>query len=300
MKTRHKPRVSIGLPVYNGARYVVEALESLLAQTYRDFELIICDNASTDQTEEICRSYAKKDDRICYVRNKTNIGASRNYMRAFESTSADYFRWATYDDISAPEFLARCIEVLDREPKVVLAYPRTILINEHGQTISEYEDRLHLQSDKADERFIQFLQQVRLCNAIYGLVRTEVLKRITPLGSYIGADICFLAELTLHGTFYEVPEFLFYRRFHPAAYSSQKESSKQIEFYNPQAEQTVTMITWRQYREYLTAVARTPLTSAEKLHLYRSLAHMMIWDRNKLGKELMRFCFDLAKPSHQS
>src|SRR5262245_42112985 len=115
-RTRNKPRVSIGLPVYNGAQYLAEALDSLLAQTYANFELIICDNASTDQTEEICHAYAKRDKRIYYIRNKTNIGASRNYMHTFERASAEYFRWATYDDISAQDFLARCIEVLDREP----------------------------------------------------------------------------------------------------------------------------------------------------------------------------------------
>jgi glycosyltransferase involved in cell wall biosynthesis len=294
--TRHKPRVSIGLPVYNGARYLAEALDSLLAQTYGNFELIICDNASTDQTEEICRTYAKKDERIHYIRNKTNIGASRNYMRTFESASAEYFRWATYDDISAPDFLTRCIEVLDRKSAAVLAYPRTMLINEHRQIIEEYEDRLHLQSYRADERFVQFLQQVRLCNAIYGLIRTEVLKRIAPLGSYIGADICFLAELTLYGTFYEIPEFLFYRRFHPEAYSNQRNLSKQLEFYNPQTKPRGSMVTWRHYKEHFAAVARAPLVLAEKVRLYRYLARMMIWDRDKLVEEFIRFCrFDIVR-----
>src|SRR5262245_60272429 len=129
-RAKNKPRVSIGLPVYNGARYLAEALDSLLVQTYENFELIICDNASTDHTEEICRAYANQDKRILYIRNKTNIGASRNYMHTFERASTEYFRWATYDDTSDPDLLTRCIEVLDQESTVVLAYPRTVLINE--------------------------------------------------------------------------------------------------------------------------------------------------------------------------
>src|SRR5262245_38883261 len=120
MQGHSRPRVSIGLPVYNGERYLAETLNSMLAQTFEDFELIICDNASTDQTEQICRFYAGKDTRICYVRNATNLGAAKNYRRTFELSSGDYFRWANCDDLFAPESLACCVEILDWKPSVVL------------------------------------------------------------------------------------------------------------------------------------------------------------------------------------
>jgi glycosyltransferase involved in cell wall biosynthesis len=248
--------------------------------------LIICDNASTDRTAEICHTYAEKDSRIRYVRNETNLGASRNYMRTFELSSAEYFRWATCDDVNGTEFLARCIEVLDRQPTVVLAYPKTKLIDEHGQVISEYEDRLHLPSPVASERFIGLLQNLRLCNAIYGLIRARVLKRMAPLGSFTGADICFMAELTLYGSFYEIPEFLFYRRMHPGAFSSQS-AEKQLEFYNPQVKRHRSLVKWRQYWQHFATVARSPLALGEKLYLDAHLVRLAMWDRQALGRELL-------------
>jgi glycosyltransferase involved in cell wall biosynthesis len=101
------PRVSIGLPVFNGEKYLAEALDSILSQTYRDFKLIISDNASTDRTEQICREYAAKDRRIRYYRNEKNIGAPKNFNRVFELSSGKYFRWDAFTHPSAkPNYLA--------------------------------------------------------------------------------------------------------------------------------------------------------------------------------------------------
>ena len=91
-------RVSVALPVYNGERYLRIAIEAILTQTYQDFEFIISDNASTDSTEQICREYAAIDKRICYHRNEKNIGAPRNFNRAFELSHGEYLKWATCDD----------------------------------------------------------------------------------------------------------------------------------------------------------------------------------------------------------
>jgi len=116
----HKPRVSIGLPVYNGENYLEEAIDSILAQTYKDFELIISDNASTDRTPDICQAYANKDPRIRYYRNEKNIGAAVNFNRVFELSSSEYFKWAAHDDIIAPDYISECIEILDNDDSIVL------------------------------------------------------------------------------------------------------------------------------------------------------------------------------------
>ena len=218
-KSLHGPRVSVGLPVYNGERYIAETLDSILAQTFDDFEVIVCDNASRDRTEEICRVYAARDSRIRYVRNSTNLGAAKNYRLAFELSSGEYFRWANCDDLFAPTSLACCVEVLDREPSTVLVYPRTMLIDEHGQTIGEYEDGLHLQFSRASDRFVQLCLRLGLVNAIYGLIRADVLRKSALIGNFISADMALLAELTLYGKFWEIPDVLFYRRLHPGASS---------------------------------------------------------------------------------
>src|SRR5262249_36899823 len=149
----HKPRVSIGMPVYHGEPFLKEALDSILAQTYSDFELIISDNASTDRTQEICTAYAAKDKRIQYSRNDKNLGAAKNYNRVFELSSGEYFKWAAHDDICAPDFLVRCITVLDQDPSVVLCYPREIGIDEQGKFLGNRPYKLDTSLTKPSERF---------------------------------------------------------------------------------------------------------------------------------------------------
>lgn len=285
MDRKQQPRVSVGLPVYNRERYVAETIEAHLAQTFADFELVICDNASSDRTEEICRVYARKDPRIRYVRNANNLGAAKNYRLAFELSSGEYFKWAPSDDLCGPEFLARCVEVLDQDPSVVLAYPKTKLIDEHGQLISEYQDNLHLASARASERFVQLFERLRLCNALYGLVRAGALRRTASLGNYIGGDIPLLAELTLYGKFSEIPEFLFYRRFHPEASSSYVDDAQILQFYDPNRNRAP-LTEWRHLGAYFSAVTRAPIGVAEKARLFRRIARMGIWSRNKLAIEL--------------
>ncbi|MBS0016773.1 MAG: glycosyltransferase family 2 protein, partial [Arthrospira sp. SH-MAG29] len=134
------PRVSIGLPVYNGENFIQETLDCLLSQTFDDFELIICDNASTDRTEEICRDYAARDKRIRYYRHPENLGAAKNYNRTFELSTAEYFKWAAHDDLYAPEFLERCVEALDTHPSTVLCYPQEYWIDEQGNPLKSHAD----------------------------------------------------------------------------------------------------------------------------------------------------------------
>lgn len=110
--TDDKPLVSIGMPVYNGERYIRQALDSLLAQDYANFELIISDNVSTDGTQGICLEYAARDERIRYYRNETNLGALRNFNRVFELSSGKYFMWAAHDDVWNPAYVQEVLALL--------------------------------------------------------------------------------------------------------------------------------------------------------------------------------------------
>ena len=129
------PCVSIGLPVYNGERFLTEAIESLLSQTYQDFELIISDNASTDRTEEICRKYAAQDPRIRYSRNAANIGGTNNANLTFELAHGEYFRWAADDDRCAPTLVERLVEELDKRPDVTNSFAAVVVIDANGSRI---------------------------------------------------------------------------------------------------------------------------------------------------------------------
>jgi glycosyltransferase involved in cell wall biosynthesis len=283
--TSRCPRVSVGVPVYNGERYLAETLDSLLAQTFEDFEIIICDNASTDGTAEVARAFAARDARVRYHRSPVNAGAAANYRRSFELARGHYFRWSAADDLSAPSLLARCVEVLDDEPAAVLAYARTRFIDEQGRVTGDYDDNLHLQSPQPSVRFRQVLERLSRCNSLYGLMRVDVLKQTRLPGNFVGADIVFAAELSLYGTFWELPEFLFYRRFHPSA-SSSMTRAQLLAFYRPQSP-SLWLREWRHLGEHLRSVSHSPLSLAPRLRTLAFLVRYGIGNRRNLAGELL-------------
>jgi glycosyltransferase involved in cell wall biosynthesis len=206
--------VTIGLPVYNSSRYVRQSLDSLLAQTYRDFTLVISDNASTDGTEAICREYAARDPRIQYSRNEINIGNPGNFNRVFSLTRTKYLKWSTSDDLWAPTFLERAVEVMERDPSIALCYPKCFIVDAEGANPTPFEDTLHLMQTDPGERFLTLIDSIKLAHQHLGLIRMSALQRTHLLGAFVGSDINLLAELTLYGKYCELPERLFYRRFH--------------------------------------------------------------------------------------
>ncbi|QOV21219.1 glycosyltransferase family 2 protein [Anabaenopsis elenkinii] len=210
----NQPKLSIGLPVYNGEKFLKSALDSLLAQTFADFELIISDNASTDQTEAICRAYAAQDQRIRYYRNPINLGCAPNFNRVFDLSVGEYFKWAAYDDLHAPEFLIKCVEVLDHNPQVILCHSHVYLIDENGSFLQPYNIQLKTDSPQPHERFHQLLSK-HLCYQLYGVIRAQALRKVPPMGSHGTADGILLLRIGLLGEFYEIPEYLFFARSHP-------------------------------------------------------------------------------------
>lgn len=221
---RKSPRVTIGLPVYNGAQFIEEALNSMLAQTFTDFELIISDNASTDQTEQICRSYAARDNRICYFRQARNIGAGNNFNYVFEYASGEYFKWIAHDDVYDPEFLSKCVRILDEAPpSVVLCVPRIKIIDERSNVIShdDFASRRLLTRNTeivCELRFpevLHILAKGAVTRIIWGLMRTETLKKTRLFIPYHSGDVVLAAELSLLGTFWQTSDYLLSMRFHP-------------------------------------------------------------------------------------
>jgi len=278
-EAKHTPRVSIGLPVFNGEKYIEDALDSILTQTYTDFELIIVDNASTDQTPRICRAYAAKDKRIRYYRNKINLGAVKSHNRAFKLSSGEYFKWAAHDDVLAPDFLSRCINILDSDPSIVLCHSKTGCIDEQGKLVGVYNYKVRCDSLKTHERFGDLVVERWQPSwvLILGVIRADVL-RMTPLmGNYIGADFNLLAEISLIGRIYEIPEVLFFRRSHPESYGHRAER-KWINGFKYQEKMawwtqnyTFSFERWRFCLEYFKSVRRSPLKWSERLLCYTQI-----------------------------
>ncbi|MBE9190999.1 glycosyltransferase family 2 protein [Gloeocapsopsis crepidinum LEGE 06123] len=287
-----QPRVSIGMPVYNGAIYLKQALDSLLAQTFQDFELIVSDNGSTDATAEICRAYADQDSRIRYYRNEQNLGAGWNFNRVLELANSKYFRWACHDDMCAPELLQQCVEILDCNPAVVLCYPKTIIINEHEQQVEKYVDDFNLRSPEPHKRFKQYHQIVRYghgCHPLFGLIRTDILKQTARMGSYPSSDLVLLGELVLNGEFYEIPEYLFFKRDHPnTSVRAHRAFRQRIAWYDPSKEGKLHLTRWKWFLEYLAAIKRSPINFAEKTQCYLQMLRWMRWNSIWLSKDLTK------------
>jgi glycosyltransferase involved in cell wall biosynthesis len=274
-----RPRVSIGLPVYNGEPFVRQALESLLAQTYTDFELIISDNASTDRTAEICREFASRDSRIHYHRLKENIGVDRNFNRTFELSGGEFFRWAAADDLCAPTLLQRSVELLDSRKDVVLCYPKSRYIDDHGDFLKDYEDNLHIESPLAHERFASYLRRIDMCNAAFGMIRSSVLRQTKLYGIYADSDIVYLGELVLYGNFFELPEFLFFRRIHSGmAVRKYPSAHERMLMSEPTLGKSLSFPHWSVFFGFLSAINRAPVSLSERL---RCCLDLRIWFKRR-------------------
>jgi glycosyltransferase involved in cell wall biosynthesis len=266
------PRVSIGLPVLNGERFLAGALESLLAQSFTDFELIVSDNASTDGTEDICRACADRDSRVRYSRADVNLGAAANFNRVFQGARGEYFKWAAHDDLIAPTWLARTVEVLDEDPSAVLCQSTVSTIDENGVPIGGADHVLpNVSGERAPVRFRDLVLIDHVCNDIFGLIRSDVLGRTRGLGGYIASDRVLLAELGLHGRFRTIPEPLFFVREHPGRSVNALPFHRRSSWYDPSAGTSRVFPHWRFYREYFALIARSDLTPAERLACYRHL-----------------------------
>jgi len=282
-----RPILSIGLPVYNRGKLLEASLDALLGQSFEEFELIISDNASTDETEAICRAYARRDPRIRYHRNRSNIGAPGNFNRTFELSSTKYFKWATSDDLCGPTFLERALEVLEQDSTVVLCYAKTTLIGEDGSPLEDYEDRLHLVEASASERFLRLMTTIGLCHQHQGVIRSDALRQTGMLKSHFRSDLNLLAELTLYGKFYELPQRLFLRRLHPDASSwVRTDVARQMAFYDPGDVHRIVCHCFREHAAYLDAIRRAPIGLGEKVILYRFVLRRLIQNRDHLGREL--------------
>jgi glycosyltransferase involved in cell wall biosynthesis len=261
------PRVSIGLPVFNGENYLAEALDSILAQTYGNFELVISDNASTDGTREICQDYASKDGRIRYHRNDSNLGAAANYNRVFHLSRARYFKWISHDDLSAPEFLDRCVEILDGSPGTVLCYPKTIIVDGNGRAVRKYKDGLDLRQERPCERLARFLSVVNLANAVFGLIRSDALRKTRLIGPYAGSDYILLMELCLQGKFSEIQEHLFFRRDHEKNVRKMPIEERR-KWFDPRSSKALLGPRMKLLLEMIKAVKNTELDPYEKMLCY--------------------------------
>jgi glycosyltransferase involved in cell wall biosynthesis len=280
----HTPLLSVGLFVYNGERFIEEALDSILNQTFTDFELIISDNASRDRTGDIAKAYARRDHRIRYHRSEKNLGAGRNAQRVYELATGKYFKWAAVDDLMEPDLLRRCVEVLENDPGCVLAYASTREVDLNGSFVKNYVTPMKVDSKDPVARFREMLLIHCWCYQIYGVMRMSDLRQVPPQGIYVNGDRVLLARMSLLGRFYEVPEHLFISRHHSGQSTStppmRLKQPRRLrltnrvgilpcsEWWDPAKTRCITFPESRELLEYFLSIYYGPLSAKQKLRCY--------------------------------
>jgi glycosyltransferase involved in cell wall biosynthesis len=270
------PLVSIGMPVFNGARYARAAIDSILRQTYSSLELVISDNASTDGTEALCRGYAERDARVRYYRNAHNLGAHPNYNLTFSLSGGDFFKWAPHDDVLEPTYLEACVGALEVAPDAVVCQSLLRYIDAEGTPLGVYDSRLRGASDAdAAARFAAVVLLPHPAYEVMGVFRRSALEGGILLGSFHGADRALLAELSLRGRMIQVHEPLLNVRDHKERYTqSMIRARDRAAWHDTSIVGRISLPTWRLYAEYWSTVGRNLAQGPQRQRCY---AHLIRW-----------------------
>ena len=286
------PTVSIGLAVFNGEKYLTKAIDSILLQTFTDFELIICDNDSSDRTESICRQYAAQDPRIRYYRNLTNIGGVNNENLTFELSKGKYFRLMAHDDLLTPELIEKSVAVLEKHPEIILCYSKIVIIDSEGRQTETINLTIGGES-KPHERFRRLASKEHKCEATYALTRSDVLKKVDPQLNYSDSDRNFLAELGLQGKFHKIDEPLFYKRYHQErSIEVYRDRYKRMAWFHPHIDEnnlpySCYFMYRRQVFHFLTIISRAPIDFKNKVFCYSYIFTWSKKSRKKLVTEIL-------------
>jgi glycosyltransferase involved in cell wall biosynthesis len=296
------PLLSIGLFLYNGDRFLEAAIESILNQTFRDFELIISDNCSTDRSGEICRRFAVQDSRIRYYRATRNMGAGWNLRNVYFKAMGKYFKWAAHDDMIQADFLRLCIDALEADDSLVVAHTLTRCIDEDGQFIENKDERLRTSSLDPVVRARDLLLKGHEGYPFSGLIRLDALRKLPPRGSYAHSDRVLLLQLGLLGRFYEVPEHLSICTRHTGQANWTMPERYRVRgfrltqccdtlpapgWWDPARARKLAFPEWNAAKEFTRSVARSPLSGGQRLRCYSAIARWAVHYRRRFARDLL-------------
>jgi glycosyltransferase involved in cell wall biosynthesis len=280
-----EPVLTIGVPVFNGERYLAQALAGISAQTFPDFQVLIADNASTDGTEEIARAAAAADPRIRYLRRQQNVGLVGNWNGLFNDTEGEYFAWHSADDLAAPEFYATCMQLLREYPEAAAGCTEIELIGSDGNSLGTDPERIRSDHPDRAVRFAELASFRHYCQFYYGVFRRSMLARTRlMLPFFWSSDRLLLAELALQGTLARDPRQLYYVRQHDERVTEGGRKNFYARLASPQRGTTL-----RYARELRHAVDLAGLEPAERHRVLRALrgwqvrhSHLLV--RSAAGK----------------
>ena len=286
-----RPKVSLGLPVFNGENYLSETLDSILCQTFSDFELLISDNASTDNTQQICEEYAHRDARVRYIRQPENMGAAANYDFVFNHSSGRYFKWCAHDDLLGETFLECCVNTLDEDPKAVGAMPKDVqIIDANRNHIKNVKILLVSEAETPLSRFGSILKDPNFhCSPFFSLFVRDKIEQTGLHGNFLNSDRVFVAEMLLHGKLIGVPNCQFFFRRHEDQFSKAvwRSQSRALEWLAPEKKGQRTFRSSRYLFEHFRAIHRARPGLFQTFGAY-SVVLRIAWSKRKdLIRELM-------------
>jgi glycosyltransferase involved in cell wall biosynthesis len=285
-----RPKVTFGLPVRNGAETIGRCIESLLAQDLEDIEILIADNASTDGTQDIIRSYAARDPRIKPLLSEKDLGQIENFNRVVRMASGEYIRWIGSEDWLEPEYASRCAAVLDANPEAIVVTTFFRIHLDDGEIrYVEYRGEL-LESEKPEKRFRRlmwtFHAGAETYEPLYSLIRRDVLANTALIRMMVKADRILAAELSLIGPFLQLEECLAHR-WKPKSVTVHSE--KYLKRYRPDNSGELQTNPWRQFRTLLSVVSEAPLATSQKLKCHlATFGFFLIEGRNHMRKQIRR------------
>lgn len=287
MASERDPTVSIGVPVYNGERYLRACIETLQAQTFADVELIISDNASTDATWAICSDVAQGDQRIRAFRQERNIGAPANWNFTARQARGGFFKWASASDLCAPFMIERYLEAM-RDESVVLAFGRTCLIGDDGRELGVFDRDFPVEDERPHERFRRVCHQLSINNAQSGLIRMDALRRTKLDRLYPGGDLVLMAELAMQGKWRLLDEVLLYRRAGAQHFTAMRTSSELNQMFRPGAASELPFLNLRRHADFIGSALASRAAPGERLRAAMAALKGLYWDRRGLREDISR------------
>jgi glycosyltransferase involved in cell wall biosynthesis len=276
-----EPLVGIGIPVYNGGRRLRAALDSILAQTLADFEVLISDNGSTDDTPATCAEYAARDRRIRVVRQPVNRGLPFNWNYVARHSRGKYFKWASSNDLIAPTMLEACTTALEADAGAVLAYGRTALIGANGEALGDYDGDFAI-TDASPARRLHAVHRIPLNNPVCGVIRRSALTGSPLIRPYPASDYVLIAELALQGTLLLVPQVLFHRRTDPSSFTGTLRRADIIRLHDPSSTGREA-VALRRYVDVLRVACTVGrLGVRERLRTVAAAGRIVLWARQRI------------------
>lgn len=300
------PRVSVGLPVRNGERFLRAALDSVLGQTFDDLELVISDNASTDGTAAICEEYVALDPRVRYHRSPRDIGPAENFNTVFRESGGELFKWTAADDVSDPDYIRSAVAQLDADDRAVACYGRTAIVDDRGAVIRMDDYELELDAAAPADRLRALVRADHRrhgAHELYGVIRSDALRRTRLHSPHVRSDSIALVELCLQGKLVRLPDVLFFNRDHAGRSTSGKDRpvrpgsaiSRWIgggpkpptEWFNPAKRGRIVFPEWDVLNQYARAVGLAELSLEDRIACYRVLAASAALLSPKLARDLL-------------